>query len=120
MKSSNKKNKTILSFAYESDLEQVFAFYCARYKNISLDEFMELGITETQMKLNSIPESEPLFKIIKSRTIELSKIKNKEERKYWAELKRINKIPNMYLRDIEIYDNLKSQVKNINKVGGIK
>lgn len=119
MKKSKTRSKTTISFAYESDLEQVYAFYCARYENISFESFLNLGLTETQKKLNSIPESEPLFKIIRSRTIELSKIKNKDERKYWAELKRVNKIPDVYLSDNEIYENLKSQIKNINKVGGI-
>ena len=67
------------------------------------------------MKIASIPESEPLFKIIKSRIIDISKIKDKEERKYWSELKKINKIPDIYLSNEEINDNLKKYVKN----GGI-
>ena len=44
------------------------------------------------MKLNSIPENEPLYKIIQSRTIDTKKIKDKEERRYWQEQKRINKM----------------------------
>jgi hypothetical protein len=48
-------------------------------------------------KFSSIPEEEPIYKIIKSRTINLSKIKDKEERKYWRELKNINRIPEEYL-----------------------
>ena len=50
----------------------------------------------------SIPESEPLHTIIKSRAINIAKIKNKEERKYWQELKRINAIPDLYLPTQEI------------------
>lgn len=68
------------------------------------------------MKLNSIPESEPLYKIIQSRTIDISKIKDKEERKYWREQKRINKIPEIYLSNREIQDGLKESLGN---VGGI-
>lgn len=62
------------------------------------------------MKLSSVPESEPLYKIIKSRSIDLAKIKDKEERKYWRELKRINKIPDMYLSIEEINRELAKQV----------
>lgn len=58
---------------------------------------MQLGFFEVKKKLSSIPESEPLYKIIKSRTIDTAKIKNKEERKYWQELKKINEIPQIYL-----------------------
>lgn len=68
------------------------------------------------MKLNSIPESEPLYKIIQSRTIDINKIKDKEERKYWREQKRINKIPEIYLSNREIQDGLKESLGN---VGGI-
>lgn len=63
------------------------------------------------MKLNSIPESEPLYKIIKSRTIEINKIKDKEERKYWQELKKINKIPDIYKPLEEIHSLINKQLK---------
>lgn len=66
------------------------------------------------MKLKSIPKTEPLYEIIKSRAIDLSKIKNKEERKYWRELKKINAIPDEYKSVEEIYKELKESVGNIN------
>lgn len=63
------------------------------------------------MKLNSIPESEPLYTIIKSRVVNLSKIKDKNERKYWRELKRDNTIPDIYLGISEINEKIKKEVK---------
>ena len=69
-----------------------------------------MGITEFQRKF-SIPETEPLYKIIKSRTISLSKIKDKEEKKYWQELKRINRIPEEYLSSGELMLELKNFTK---------
>lgn len=69
------------------------------------------------MKLDSIPESEPIFNIIKSRVIKLSTIKDKEERKYWRKQKKINKIPDIYLSNDELDMNMKEMFK---KVGGIK
>lgn len=95
----------------------MYAFYCARYENIKWEEFMELGFYEFKKKLGSIPKEEPLYDIIKSRTINLAEIKDKEERKYWRKLKKINAIPQLYLSTEEIYSNLKEQVKN-NKLGG--
>lgn len=112
-------NRTAFCWAYPSDLEQFYAFYCARYENISYNDFLHLGLTEALMKLNSIPESEPLYKIIKSRTISLVKIKDKSERKYWAELKKINKIPAIYLSIKELDDIFKEEVngrKKLNKI----
>ncbi len=102
----------IICYGYDNDLEQMYAFYCARYENISYDKFLKLGIEEFSMKLNSIPKDEPLYEIIKSRTINIGKIKDKEERKYWRELKRINKIPDIYKSNEEIENELKSELKN--------
>ena len=108
----------IICFAYPEDLEQMYAFYCARYENISYEDFLKLGYEEFSMKLNSIPESEPLYKIIKSRTISVNKIKDKEERKYWRELQRINRIPDIYKSNEEMNAEMRSALKN-NKIGGI-
>ena len=83
-------------------MEQAYAFYCARYENITFKEFRELPLNDFLMKFKSIPENEPLFTIIKSRTIDVSKIKDKEERKYWSKLKKINEIPSEYLSVDEI------------------
>lgn len=107
---SKHSSKTIISFAYEEDLDNIYNFYCARYSNISFEDFMNLGITDVRRKLKSIPESEPLYTIIKSRTINTGKIKDKEERKYWEELKRINKIPDIYISNEEIENTLKERV----------
>ena len=109
-----KSNVTPLCFAYEKDFEQIYAFYCARYENITSDEFLKLGITDFMMKLNSIPETEPLYNIIKSRVINIATIKDKEERKYWRKQKQINKIPDIYLSNEELDMNLK------NLMGGLK
>lgn len=106
-----KSNKTYFCLAYEKDFEEAYAFYCARYENISLKDFLKLGITEFNMKISSIPETEPLFTILKSRVINLSQIKNKDERKYWSTLKNKNKIPSEYLSTKEIMLDLKQFAK---------
>ena len=111
------RNK-IFCFAYQDDLDQAYAFYCSRYQNITWEEFLNLGFFEFKKKLSSIPKSEPLYDIIKSRTIELSKIKNKEEKKYWKELKRINQIPQILIRTEDIYKDLKYKMKDNKYLGG--
>lgn len=83
---------------------------------MSYKDFLEIGYDEFTMKLNSIPETEPLYTIIRSRAINLSKIKDKEERKYWQGLKRENKIPDIYLSQDEIDFKIKEKIKE----GGIK
>lgn len=112
----NRSKETVLCFAYDKDLIQIYDFYCARYQNITYKEFLDLGITDIQRKLASIPENEPLFEIIKSRVININSIssKNKEERKKWRELKEANKIPDIYIPNEELDININK------KLGGIK
>ena len=110
---SKKLSKTYFCFGYPSDLENAYAFYCARYENITFKEFLNLGLTEFMIKFNSLPESEPLHTIIKSRTIKLERIKDKEERKYWRELKKLNKIPDEYIPTQEIMLDLSNISKEI-------
>lgn len=105
-----KKSSLQFCFAYWKDLDEAYAFYCSRYENISFSKFLELPLSEFNKKIASIPEGEPLYVIMKSRAINLNKIKDKEERKYWQELKRINKIPYAFYH--------KDDVKTIN-LGGI-
>lgn len=69
------------------------------------------------MKLGSIPEQEPLYTIIKSRVINIDSIRDKEERKYWRNMKRIHRIPDIYLPNDVIISDLKKSLeegKNIN------
>lgn len=73
---------------------------------------MQLGLFEFKKKLSSIPKDEPLYEIIKSRTINIGKIKNKEEKDYWKELKRVNEIPQIYLTTKEIDSMLSEFTKN--------
>ena len=107
-------NETIICLPY--DIENIYAFYCSRYENVRFKDFLKLGYDEFRMKLNSIPESEPLHLIFKSRAINIAKIKDKEEKKYWRELKRANKIPDIYLSQEEINLRIKEEIKD----GGIK
>ena len=98
-------------------MKDIYPFICRNYGNITYKELMNMGYEEFMMKLGSIPESEPLFTIYKSRSINIGKIKDKDEKKYWRELKRINKIPDIYKTTEEINFQLKN---DINEIGGIK
>lgn len=77
-----------------------------------------MGYEEFCMKLGSIPEQEPLYTIIKSRVINIDSIRDKEERKYWRELKRIHKIPDIYLPNEIIVNNLQKMIESEGKING--
>lgn len=109
-------HKTYFCLGYEKDFENAYAFYCARYENISIKNFLKLGITEFNMKIGSIPENEPLYKIIKSRIINVSQIKDENQRNYWNDLKNKNKIPSEYLSTREVLEDLQRFSKERKKI----
>lgn len=96
------------------DLPQIYAFWCRNYGNIKFDDLLTLGYEEFVMKINSIPKDEPLYDIIKSRAMNVDTIKDKEQKKYWRELKRNNSIPSIYVPTYMIKDELR---KNVSKGG---
>lgn len=110
-----KSSEMILCLPY--DLKKIYAFICRNYKDMTFNEFINMGYDEFNAKLNSIPESEPLYLVFKSRAINLGKIKDKEEKKHWREMKKINAIPDIYKNN----DLIQSELKlNMESLGGIK
>ena len=92
------------------DLLNIYAFFCSRYGNMTYQELLNMGYEEFSAKLNSIPKDEPLYDIIKSRVIKLESIKDKEERKYWRDLKNANRIPDIYKSNDMVVGELKSKI----------
>ena len=78
---------------------------------MTYQELLNMGYEEFSAKLNSIPKDEPLYEIIKSRIIKLENIKDKEEKKYWRELKKANRIPDIYKSNELVLGELKNTLK---------
>ena len=98
------------------DILDIYAFFCSRYGNITYNDLLEMGYEEFSAKLSSIPNTEPLYEIIKSRAINLSEVKDKEEKKYWRKMKEANRIPDIYKSNQEIINSLQKAVSQ-NKEG---
>ena len=95
------------------DLKEIYPFWCRNYGDIKFDDLLTMGYEEFTMKINSIPKDEPLYDIIKSRAINLETIKDKDQRRYWRELKQANKIPDIYIPTETIRNELKSEVGKV-------
>ena len=107
------KNETIICLPY--DLPQIYPFFRARYHIGSYNELLQMGAEDFGMCMGSIPEDEPIYNTIKSRVINIGKIKDKHERRYWEEQKRLNRIPDQYLAKKEIDSKIKKKIKIILK-----
>ena len=55
---------------------------------------------------------------VKTTVRNIANIKDKEERKYWRELRRINQIPQIFIPTKEVFDNLKGRLKETSQLGG--
>ena len=76
---------------------------------------MKLPLGDFDKKIKSIPEDEPLYKVMKSRVINVNSIKDKEEKKYWQKMKAENRIPDVYLPRSYVLKQLKKEMKNNGK-----
>ena len=68
------------------------------------------------MKIASIPDTEPLYKTMQSRVINIASIKDKQEKKYWQKLKQENKIPDIYLPIEYLNSKIRNQIKEGEKI----
>lgn len=117
VENSDDKPSGKMTICIPYDINNIYAFFCSRYGVQKYDDLINMGYEEFIAKINSIPKDEPLYDIIKSRVIDVSKIKDKEERKYWQDLKQINAIPDIYMSIEDINKDIINKVKGNN--GGI-
>ena len=65
----------------------IYMLFGVLIQDMTFNEFLHIRLSEFNRKMKRIPESEPLYKIIQSRVINIGKIKDKEQKKYWREQK---------------------------------
>ena len=89
---NNNKQKQI--YNYEFDAEYIYSAFMEQYK-INLNKIPYLHWWEFRALLNSLNENVLFSKIMSYRAIDLSKIKDKETKKYYKKMKQIYKFPDM-------------------------
>lgn len=87
---SKRKNKQIYSFEYDS--EYIYSAFLSQY-NIDLESIDYLHWWKFRALFNSLDESNQFVKIMKYRAIDVSKIKDKEEKNFYKEMQEYYKIP---------------------------
>ena len=79
-------------YDYEYDDDYIFAAFMSQY-NIDLNRIKYLHWWKFKALFNCLKEDNEIVKIMQYRGVNLSKIKDKEERKRYAKLKEIYKLP---------------------------
>lgn len=79
-------------YDYEYDDDYIFAAFMTQY-NIDLNSIKYLHWWKFKAMFNALKEDNEIVKIMGYRNIDLSKIKDKEERRRYAKLKEIYKLP---------------------------
>ena len=91
-KEENDNNKQI--YSYEFDDEYIYSAFLEQY-NIDLNNIKYLHWWKFKALMNSLNENTQFCKIMSYRIIDLSKIKNKDEKTYYSKLKKIYSLPDM-------------------------
>lgn len=89
-KGKGKRNNKI-SYSYDQDDELIFAAFLAQYR-IDLTEIEYLHWWKFKALFNSLHDDNKICEVMSIRNKDLSKIKDKEERKYYKEMQEYYKI----------------------------
>lgn len=81
-------------FSYEYDSDYIFSAFLEQY-NIDLNNINYLHWWKFRALFNGLSEKTKLMEIMSYRAIDLSKISDEKERKRYAKLKEIYKLPDM-------------------------
>ena len=104
--SKNKSNKKVLD--YDIDSNYIYSAFLTQY-NIDLQDIEYLHWWKFKAMLESLNDDLMLCKIIKFRSIDVSKIQDKEQKKYYQKMQKIyeikEKISEEELKQIEEWKN---------------
>ena len=98
---NTRNNKQI--YNYEFDAEYIYSAFMQEYK-IDLQDIESLHWWKFKALFNGLTEETQFVKIMGYRTIDISKIKNKKEKKRYKELQRLYALPDMRTEEEKEYD----------------
>lgn len=86
---SNKNNEKILD--YEEDADYIYSAFMSQY-NIDLQDIEYLHWWKFKSLFNGLKDDNKICEIMKYRSIDISKIKDKEQRKFYKDMKNLYKL----------------------------
>lgn len=103
-------NKRILD--YEEDADYIYSAFMSQYK-IDLQDIEFLHWWKFQSLFNGLNNDNKICEIMKYRSIDLSKIKDKEERKFYRDMQELYKLDEKNNRaDLEALGKYRQMLKN--------
>lgn len=91
-KGKGKGKSDIKIYSFEHDDDYIYAAFMDQY-GIDLQDIEELHWWKFKAMFKSLKEDNEIVKIMGYRSIDLSKIKDKEEKTYYRKMKELHKIP---------------------------
>lgn len=89
---SSKANKNKIAYSFEFDDEYIYAAFLTQY-NIDLQDINYLHWWKFRALFKALKEDNEIVKIMGYRTMDLSKISDKEQRKHYESLQELYKLP---------------------------
>lgn len=89
----NSKGKSVTRiYSFEHDDDYIYAAFMDQY-NIDLQDIEHLHWWKFKAMFNSLKEDIKIVKIMEYRSMDLSKIKDKEQKSYYKQMKELYKLP---------------------------
>ena len=110
--SKNNKNNDIKVFDYEEDSELIYSAFLSQYR-IDLQDIKNLHWWKFKALLTGLKDDNKLHEVIKYRSIDLNKIHDKEERKFYKEMKEkysLEKISKEEIQEIKKWNDFLKQL----------
>lgn len=107
-KGNGKGKSATQIYSFEHDDDYIYAAFLDQY-NIDLQDIEHLHWWKFKAMLNSLKEDIKIVKIMEYRSIDLSKIKDKEQKAFYKEMKELYKLPD------NISNSEKEKLKEIEK-----
>lgn len=86
------KGKSVQIYSFEYDDDYIYAAFMDQY-NIDLQDIEYLHWWKFKAMFKSLKEDNEIVKIMRYRSIDLNKIKDKEEKNYYRKMQELYKIP---------------------------
>ena len=110
----NKKARAISKkvFDFEVDANYIYSAFMSQY-NIDLQDIEELHWWKFKALLEGLKEDNKLSKIIEYRSVDLSKIKDKEQRKFYKDMQKQYSLKKENVEDLKLLEEWNKKLRQL-------
>lgn len=110
--SKKRKTNSKKVFDFEADANYIYSAFMSQYR-IDLQDIRQLHWWKFKALLEGLKEDNKLSKIIEYRSVDLSKIKDKEQRKFYKEMQKQYSLKKENKEDLKLLEEWNNKLKQL-------